>query len=198
MRYLLVVLLFPFYAFAEINLSLKNELIEMEVQDQNIRKELGKVGWDKAPKALLAKANEIDQNNTDRLKLIIKKHSWLTKNLVGIEGIGAAFLIIQHSPDIEFKAQMLPHLKKSYLDGDGITGQQVALLTDKVLISQGKKQVYGTQYDVVDSEIVFKSIEDEASVDKRRREMKLPPLNFYRKLMEEINGIKDHPDIELN
>jgi hypothetical protein len=196
MRYLLVALLFPFYAFGEVNLPLKNELIEMGVQDQNIRQEIGKAGWENAPKALLAKMSKIDQSNTDRLKLIIKKHSWLTKGLVGVEGIGAAFLIIQHSPDIEFKTQMLPHLKKSYLNDEGITAEQVALLTDRVLISQGKKQIYGTQADVVESKIVFKPIEDKANVDKRRMEMKLPPLDWYRKLLEEINGIKDHPEIE--
>ena len=176
MRYLTILLFIPFVTLAEINSVLQKELIEMEIKDQKIR----------------------NQINTVRLKAIIKKHSWLTKDLVGTEGVNAAFLIIQHSPDITFKEQMLPHLKKSYLNGEGVTGQQVALLTDRVLIAQGKKQIYGTQADVSEGQVLFSPIEDEVNVDKRREEMKMPPLDFYLKIMEKMYGIKDHPEIDLN
>ncbi|MCL1059146.1 hypothetical protein L2729_14290 [Shewanella gelidimarina] len=198
MRYLFIILLIPFYSFAEINSSLQSELIRMGVADQNIRNEVGKAGWTNAPKELLEKLLQIDESNTIRLKAIVKEYSWVTKDLVGTEGLGAAFLIIQHSPDVTFKEQMLPHLKKSYLNDEGITGQQVALLTDRVLISQGNKQIYGTQADISDGKVVFSPIEDEANVDKRRADMKMPPLDLYLKLMEEMYGIKDHPEIDLN
>ncbi|MCL1035670.1 hypothetical protein L2750_00660 [Shewanella submarina] len=198
MRYLLFLLLIPFFTLADINSELQKELIEMGLKDQEIRNEIGKSGWQNPSRELLDKLSEIDKLNTAKLKLIIKEHSWLTKDLVGVEGIGAAFLIIQHSPDIAFKAEMLPCLERSYLNDEGITGQEVALLTDRVLIAQGKKQIYGTQVDLIDGKVVFKPIKDEANVDKRRADMKMPPLDFYLKLMEEMYGIKDHPEIELN
>ena len=198
MRYWFVLLLIPFYSFAEINSSLQSELINMGVEDQSIRNEIGKAGWDKAPKELMEKLQKIDESNTVRLKSIIKEHSWLTKDLVGIEGVGAAFLVIQHSADVAFKEKMLPYLKKSYLNNEGVTGQQVALLTDRVLIGQGKKQIYGTQFDVVDSEIIFKPIENMKAVDSLRMEMKMPSLDFYLKLIEKMHGFKDHPEIELD
>nr|WP_237162561.1 DUF6624 domain-containing protein [Shewanella halifaxensis] len=170
----------------------------MEIQDQEIRNEIGKVGWQNPPQELLEKLKRIDKINTAKLKDIIKKHSWVTKDLVGVEGVSAAFLIIQHSPDVAFKAEMLPYLERSYFNDEGITGQQVALLTDRVLIAQGKKQIYGTQTDLTDGKVVFSPIEDEANVDKRRENMKMPPLDFYLKLMEEMYGIKDHPEIDIN
>ncbi|WP_165728598.1 DUF6624 domain-containing protein [Pseudoalteromonas sp. 31A1] len=198
MRYLFLLLLIPFYSFAEINLPLQKELIEMEIEDQHIRNKIGKVGWQNPPKALLEQMMKIDESNTGKLKAIIKKHHWVTKDLVGVKGVGAAFLVIQHSPDVAFKVKMLPYLKQSYLNGEGVSGQQVALLTDRVLIAQGKKQIYGTQADVSEGKVVFSPIEDETNVDKLREEMKMPSLDFYLKIMEKMYGIKEHPEIDLN
>ncbi|MEL0653401.1 DUF6624 domain-containing protein [Pseudoalteromonas issachenkonii] len=198
MRHLFLLLIIPFYSFAEINLPLQKELIEMEIEDQHIRNKIGEAGWQNPPKALLEKMMKIDESNTGKLKAIIKKHYWVTKDLVGVKGVGAAFLVIQHSPDVAFKVKMLPYLKQSYLNGEGVSGQQVALLTDRVLIAQGKKQIYGTQADVSEGKVVFSPIEDETNVDKRREEMKMPPLDFYLKIMEKMYGIKEHPEIDLN
>ena len=197
MPILLLLLLFPTLVLGELNKPLQQELHMMAAQDQAARKEIGKAGWGKAPKELKEKVKKIDQANTERLKTIIKKHSWLSKELVGKEGVGAAFLIIQHSPDTAFQESMLPYIEKSFLNGDGISGQQVSLLTDRVLLINGKKQRYGTQYDVVDGAIIFKPIKDEKDVDERRAKMQMPPLDFYKKMMEEIHGIKDHPEIDL-
>ncbi|WP_350634450.1 DUF6624 domain-containing protein [Pseudoalteromonas sp. GW168-MNA-CIBAN-0100] len=192
MRYLLFLLLIiPFYSFAEINLPLQKELIEMEIEDQHIRNKIGEAGWHSPPKALLEKMMKIDESNTGKLKAIIKKHHWVTRDLVGVKGVGAAFLVIQHSPDVAFKVKMLPYLKQSYLNGEGVSGQQVALLTDKVLIAQGKKQIYGTQADVSEGKVVFSPIEDETNVDKRREEMNMPSLDFYLKIMEKCTGLKN-------
>ncbi|NMF47041.1 MULTISPECIES: DUF6624 domain-containing protein [Pseudoalteromonas] len=198
MRYLFLLLLIPFYSFAEINLPLQKELIEMEIEDQHIRNKIGEAGWQSPPKALLEQMMKIDESNTGKLKAIIKKHHWVTKDLVGVKGVEAAFLVIQHSPDVAFKVKMLPYLKQSYLNGEGVSGQQVALLTDRALIAQGKKQIYGTQADVSEGKVVFSPIEDETNVDIRREEMNMPSLDFYLKIMEKMYGIKEHPEIVLN
>ncbi|MGO3443923.1 MAG: DUF6624 domain-containing protein [Pseudoalteromonas distincta] len=198
MRYLFLLLIIPFYSFAEINLPLQKELIEMEIEDQHIRNKIGEAGWQNPPKALLEQMMKIDESNTGKLKAIIKKHYWVTRDLVGVKGVGAAFLVIQHSPDVAFKVKMLPYLKQSYLNGEGVSGQQVALLTDRALIAQGKKQIYGTQADVSEGKVVFSPIEDETNVDKRREEMNMPSLDFYLKIMEKMYGIKEHPEIDLN
>tara|TARA_R110002012_G_scaffold190568_1_gene358137 strand:- start:24 stop:620 length:597 start_codon:yes stop_codon:yes gene_type:complete len=198
MRYLFLLLIIPLHSFAEINLPLQKELIEMEIEDQHIRNKIGEAGWQNPPKALLEQMMKIDESNTGKLKAIIKKHHWLTRDLVGVKGVGAAFLVIQHSPDVAFKVKMLPYLKQSYLNGEGVSGQQVALLTDRALIAQGKKQIYGTQADVSEGKVVFSPIEDETNVDIRREEMNMPSLDFYLKIMEKMYGIKEHPEIDLN
>lgn len=198
MRGLCLLILASFGAFADINKGLQEQLIEMEKQDQHIREQLRQVGWENAPKALKEQLALIDQHNTTKLKQLLKNRDWFALSEVGKTGIGAAFLIIQHSPDDEFKESMLPVLKQSYLNGEGVSGQKVALLTDRVLIGKGKKQRYGTQADVSNGQIVFKPISEPDTVDARRAEMKMPPLSFYKRLLEEMYGIKDHPDIDLN
>lgn len=198
MRLLVLLLLLPLFASAEINQSLQNQLLSMERLDQSIRKELEEAGWGDAPKELHDRLSAVDHDNTQKLKSILSERNWLTKAEVGKDGIGAAFLIIQHSPDNLFQEKMLPALKLSFLSDDGVSGQQVALLTDRVLIRKGQKQLYGTQADIQNGEVTFKPILDPDTVDERRAEMKMPPLAFYKKLMEKMYGIKDHPEIDLN
>lgn len=196
---LLTLLLIPAYSLAEINIPLQKELFEIKIEDQKVRKWTMEPGFNtnNPPKELVAEMVKVDEKNTARLKAIIKEHSWPTKDLVGVEGMAAIFLIIQHSSDHAFQEQLLPSLKKSYLNGDGITGQQVALLTDRVLIHQGKKQRYGTQVDIIDSGVVFKPIKDKTNVDKRRKEMGMPSLVVYTKIIEELYNVTDHPEIDL-
>lgn len=198
MRALILLFLLPFFVAAEIDKALQDQLLSMAERDQSIRKELAEAGWKAAPPALFSKLSAIDHENTKTLKSILSKQNWFTQSEVGKEGIGAAFLIIQHSPDASFQEKMLPVLKKSYLSNEGISGQDVALLTDRVLVHKGQKQRYGTQADISGGKVIFMPIADFKSVDARRAEMKMPPLRVYKRLLEKMYGIKDHPDVDLN
>jgi hypothetical protein len=58
-----------------------------------------------------------------------------------------------------------------------VENSQLADLTDRVLIGEGKKQLYGTMMRVAeDGKFVPEPIEDEANVDKRRAALGLQPL----------------------
>ena len=71
-----------------------------------------------------------------------------------------------------------------------LSGQNYALLLDRVLVAEGKPQVYGTQAKAFEhwkgEEPVLEPIEDEANVDKRRAEVGLPPLSVYIKFLKEM------------
>jgi hypothetical protein len=64
----------------------------------------------------------------------------------------------------------------------------LAYLTDRVLLAEGKKQQYGTQVTVVDGKWAPRPLEDEANVDKRRAAAGLSPLAEYLKLIEREYG----------
>lgn len=198
MRLFYLLLLLPVLATANTDTTLQTPLLQMANLDQSIRNELVQMGWENASETLKAKLISVDKENTQTLKAMLKERQWFTKSEVGQAGIDAAFLIVQHSPDHEFQSSMLPKLKASYLNNEGVSGQDVALLTDRVHIHNGGKQRYGTQADLKDNKIVFMPIENAETVDKRRAEMNLPPLAIYKKMMEEVCGIKDHPEINLD
>lgn len=62
---------------------------------------------------------------------------------------------------------------------DEIFRADVAYLTDRVLLAEGKKQVYGTQFTLINGKCQARPLEDESHVDERRKEVGLPPLAEY-------------------
>jgi hypothetical protein len=185
--------------------ALRRELLSHEKEDQAIRAEYhvfreknGLLGPDEEQKKKdnpeLAKGAyeiakrmlKVDKANRLWLKEIVVKHGWPGKSLVGADGARAAWLLVQHAdPDVAFQRQCLDHALK--LPRGEIDAEHLAYLTDRVLLNEGKKQMYGTMLRKEDGKLVPKPIEDEANVDKRRGELGLPPLAEYiRKTSESL------------
>jgi tRNA A37 N6-isopentenylltransferase MiaA len=174
--------------------ELRKELAAMVKVDQEVRNEfiklLNKENADsdaakKGDSPLAKKLEEIDRKNTARMKEIVAKHGWPGKSVVGADGAHDAWLLIQHADkDRDFQKRCLA-LMKDMAKGE-VSGQDIAYLSDRVLVGDGKKQLYGTQCQVVNGEVKFQPIEDEANVDKRRVEIGLMPLAEYKKVIEEI------------
>ena len=128
--------------------------------------------------------NEIDHENTERMKQIVKQFEWPGKSLVGADGANAAWILVQHADhDRPFQKQCLEPLQEAVKKGEA-TGEQLAYLTDRVRIGEKKKQVYGTQVRFVEGKLQPYPIEDEADVDKRRKEVGLTPLADYLKFSQ--------------
>lgn len=124
--------------------------------------------------------NYIDSCNLVRVESLIAKYGWLGKSFVGGKGNQAVFLVIQHA-DIATQEKYLPVMKKSVDEGES-AASDFALLQDRVLMRQEKKQIYGSQ--VVYSktgEQIFYPIEDEKNVNTRRTKMGLQPIEEYAK-----------------
>jgi hypothetical protein len=134
----------------------------------------------------LKKGKDIDRKNTVRMKEIIKKHGWPGKSLVGDDGAHAAWLLVQHADeDREFQKRCLTLLERA-VQAKQASGIDLAYLTDRVLVAENKKQVYGTQFRSVDGKLEPNPIEDEKNVDRRRKEVGLPSMDEYRKMMAEM------------
>jgi Family of unknown function (DUF6624) len=74
------------------------------------------------------------------------------------------------------------------LPKDEVSQSNLAYLTDRVLLAEGKEQRYGTQCTAIDGKWKPRPLEDEANVDKRRADVGLPPLAEYLKLIEQQYG----------
>jgi hypothetical protein len=170
------------------NPALRKELLQRVEQDQAIRNELIRKGIAQPDPDLLARMKAIDASNTERMKAIIRQYGWPGPSLVGRDGTEAAFLLVQHA-DLAVQKEALPLVEKAYKKGE-LQGQSYALLLDRVLVGEGKPQVYGTQAKPFDQwkghEPVLEPIEDEANVDKRRAEVGLISLSEYRKFLKQM------------
>ncbi len=69
-------------------------------------------------------------------------------------------------------------LKKGEIDASN-----VALLEDRILVREGKEQIYGTQLKTNErtGKLELSPIKDEENVDKRRQAVGLPPIAEYLK-----------------
>jgi hypothetical protein len=126
-----------------------------------------------------------DSARTLRLKEIVASHGWLTPALVGKDGVGAAWLILQHSPDYAWQEQMLPVLERAAAAGE-MSRTDVALLTDRALVHRGKPQRYGNSFSIKDGRLVADPIEDIGGLDARRAALGLPPMIEYVRQLGEM------------
>jgi hypothetical protein len=157
--------------------ELRLELLQMAKRDQEVCQGLTPFN----PANAVEKVVEIDRINTARMRKIVQAYGWPGKSLVGQDGASAAWLLIQHADrNHEFQKQCLELIKEAAGKGE-VSMQNVAYLTDRVLVGEGKRQVYGTQFEVKNGELVAVPIEDEANVDKRRKEVGLSFLEEYIK-----------------
>ena len=156
------------------NKKLSKQIIEMRDIDQDLRT---KAPQKTATELINYVVYAIDEAHNSRIKRIVAEHGFPTESLVGREAMSAFWLLIQHQ-DYDLKLQE-EALKKC----DFIPNER-ALLTDRVLINKGEKQVYGTQTRRIPTGFEPFPIEDEAHVDKRRESVGLGTLKEY---LEERN-----------
>ncbi|MBI4993559.1 hypothetical protein HZC33_01185 [Candidatus Wolfebacteria bacterium] len=166
------------------NKNLVKIINEMAAIDQKMRRNAMKTGiWDKM----------VDRKNILKIKKIIKKFGWPTIGLVGKKASWNAWLIIQHADhDIRFQKTILSLLEKIYNKNSlEIDKNNIAFLKDRILINEGKHQVFGTQF-YTNKKGIFgpRSIKDIKNLDKKRKEYNLPPFSEYKKL---INNYKVVP-----
>jgi len=99
-------------------------------------------------------------------------------------------LIIEHSDeDIEFQKTALDELSLFFEKGQ-IKGQDFAILTDKILLAETRKQLYGTQVEIKNGIITPYPIEDKKKLDERRKSLNLPAMSKYIKILEEFYKTK--------
>ncbi len=171
--------------------SIRIELEAMYEKDQQGRLEIHRATDEALSKgkdrfcpeivALWEKQNLIDAENVQKLVKIVKQFGWPKLSEVGEKGSEAAFLILQHA-DLKLQIECLPMFRKMAESREAELSD-LALLEDRVLVRQGKKQLYGTQLKSMAGvkEMLIEPIEDEENVDKRRAKMGMGPLAKYLK-----------------
>lgn len=153
--------------------DLRIELLRMQARDQGARGG----GWSQEE---IKQMMQVDAEHLPRIKAIIAEHGFPTRELVGRDGVDAAWLLVQHADaDPAFQEQVLSAITPRVQAGE-ISRHQFILLADRVLAGQGKPQRYGSQLLAQEGQWVPKPIEaPESEVDQRRKAMGEMPLADY-------------------
>jgi len=115
----------------------------------------------------------------------VQQQGWPTYSAVGIDAGDAAWLMVQHA-DADPSFQRLCLDLMSALPADEMSQSSLAMLTDRVLLAEGRGQIYGTQFIVKDGQWVPRDLQDPDNVDARREEIGLPPLAEYKEMLEAV------------
>ena len=170
---------------AKYNNKIRLELLNIRDQDQSIR--LIAIEAKKAHpndtlllRMVYQKMKTIDQESSDIISGIIDQYGWLGKDKIGSEANQVLFLGIQHIDDLVIQSKYLPIIRAAVQQGSA-EPWHLGFLTDRMLMNQGKKQIYGTQIITSkkpgDSYVV--PLENPDKVNELRKEIGLEPLEDY-------------------
>ncbi|OHA03858.1 MAG: hypothetical protein A3J58_02375 [Candidatus Sungbacteria bacterium RIFCSPHIGHO2_02_FULL_52_23] len=137
--------------------------------------------------------NRIQRKNTEHLKKIIEKNGWPSIDLVGRKASRSAWLIIQHADhDVRFQKKCLALMEALYRSNpENISRENIAFLTDRILVNTKQEQFFGTQF-YVDKKGVFtyRPIKDFRTLAKRRKEYDLPPFKEYVEASKSVKPLR--------
>ena len=130
---------------------------------------------DRQNPAMREEMRQLFAKHVARLEEIIAAHGWPGITLVGFNGMNDAWLLAQHGGR-DFLPKVLPLMYEAVLKHE-LDENLYATSLDRVLVQQGKKQMYGTQF--APDLCAPLPIEDPEHVDERRKRAGMVPLAEY-------------------
>ena len=149
----------------EVDCSKKLQILsEVLESDQRIRKANEPIKYAKE-----------DHRNQELVISIIEKCGMPTLKEVGQRRMDAVWLGLQHSTE-EIRKKYFPQIEKAVKNGD-LSTSQYALMKDRMLMDEGKPQIYGSQ---IENGKLYK-LENPETVNERRKKMGMEPIEDYLK-----------------
>jgi VWFA-related protein len=165
--------------------KLKLELLKMANKQRELLLEV--VEKDQAKQSDRNKLHKVYEEHTGKLCQILKTHGWPTTALVDREGVFAAFYILRNGGTYELQRDLLPVIV-AIIKKDPTQKTEFAGLIDRLRVSAGMKQIFGTQAVSMGGFLVLYPIEDEAKLNSRRADYGLSEIDVYIRSLERSYG----------
>ena len=165
--------------------KLKEELLKMADKQRELLVEV--VDKDQTKQSDREKLRKLYDEHTVKLCQILKTHGWPTTALVDREGVFAAFLILKSGGTYELQRDLLPVIVAA-IKKDPSQKSEFAGLFDRLRVSAGMKQLFGTQAVSMGGFLVLYPVEDPPKLDARRAEYGLPSIDLYIRELERTYG----------
>jgi VWFA-related protein len=169
---------------AKLDKKLRDELVKMAVKQRELLQQV--VAEDQEKKSDREKLHKLFEDSTAKLCQITKMTGWPTTTLVDREGVVAAFYILKNG-SFEMQRDLLPVIVAA-IKKDPVQKPEFAGLFDRLRVSAGMKQFFGTQAVSIGGFLVLYPIEDEKHIDERRAEFGLSTMEMNVRNMERIYG----------
>ncbi len=187
--HLLFMLVFSFSLIAQESIqfpALKKQIDSLKNVDQRVQHDFINGSTENRP--MLEKIErETFVRHTPILKDIFKKYGYPDFDKVGKESSNNFWLCVQHCDhDLKFQEEVLEAMFPA-VQNKKADPKNYAYLRDRVNLNSGKAQVYGTQVTYKDRTAIPKELIDPESVNKRRKEVGLPPIEEYLNMMTEMH-----------
>lgn len=167
------------------NKNLEEELLKMATKQRDLLQDV--VEKDQAKESDREKLHKLYEDHVVRLCRIIKTNGWPTTALVGEDGVFSAFYILKNGGTYELQRDLLPVIV-AVIKKDPIQKREFAGVFDRLRVTAGMKQIFGTQAVTMGGFLVLYPIEDQAKVDARRAEFGLAPMDVYIRNLERTYG----------
>ena len=164
--------------------NIAKEIVALQDADLELRSKLIREG--RMNNGYYPEMEKMHNRNADILAGIIDQIGYPTIDKVGEEANEATWLVIQHSigkPEFMRKCAIL--LEKA-VDENKANPKQLAYLTDRISVFEGKPQLYGTQFDYDENgELTPRPFDEIEKVNQRRKAIGLNSLEEQTKIIRQ-------------
>lgn len=168
-----------------LNKKLETDLIKMAEKQRDLLQEV--VAKDQRSKSDQEKLHKLYDTGIAKLCELIKANGWPTSALVDRDGVLATYFILKNGGAYEMQRDLLPVIVAA-MKKDPVQKPEFAGLFDRLRVSAGMKQIFGTQAVSTGGFLVLYPIEDEKHLDDRRAEFGLSTMETNIRHLERTYG----------
>lgn len=166
------------------NPAIRDELLAMEKADQDARLKCTNRPANEQIDCFAEISRNIDQPNAKRLAEIFDLIGFPDTAKVGKEGLSAFMVLLQHVPGDDLRNKSLKPITRAFKNKE-LPPMAFANFVDRLRVHLGKKQLYGSNFDLKDGKLVMSPTKNIKKLESRRAAIGLPSLDEYvRKLGE--------------
>lgn len=160
---------------------LRDSLLALQERDLAVRAELEADG--SLFEGYHPRMEAVHRENAHHLRRLISDFGWPHGGIAGEDGAEAAWLVLQHSIGEPSFMRHCRELLAAEVASGRVPQWQYAYLDDRIRVSEGKPQRFGTQFELTPDGPVVCELEEPELVDQRRRAAGLDLLSQHLSAM---------------
>lgn len=170
---------------AKYDQKLNEKLLKMAEEHRLLLQEI--VDDDQKAKSDQEKLRKLNEKNTLKLCEILKTNGWPSTALVGQVGVLATFYLLKNSAPYELQRDLLPVIL-AVIKKDPTQKPEFAGLVDRLRVSAGMKQYFGTMATSRGGFLILFPLENESKVDAWRQEYGLSTMEENIRSLQRTYG----------